>query len=85
MACLRLAVMLIVILGAAGCGGTAELACDEVRTYQLAAEGKRVEAPPDLDGLEPLREIPLPEASPQSPRPPGSPCIDRPPEVRIGE
>ena len=34
--------------------------------------------------LEPDREMPLPEASPRPPREPGSPCVDRPPEIEIG-
>ena len=84
MAFARLTMM--VLLGAvlAGCGGAVELSCDEVETYQLAVEGKRVEVPADLDGLEPLREMPLPEASPRPPRPPNSPCIDLPPGVNLG-
>ena len=81
----RLALVSMVILGVAGCGGNDTLSCDEVAVYQLAVPGKRVETPPDLDALEPLREIPLPEASPQQPRPPGSRCIDMPPEVNLGE
>ena len=83
MALTRLAFMILVTAGFAGCGGTVELSCDEVATYQLATEGERVQVPEDLDALESLREMPLPEASPQPPRPPNSPCIDRPPEVRI--
>ena len=68
----------------AGCGGTADLTCDEVRAYQEADEGKRVETPEDLDDLEPLREIPLPRANPQPDRPEGSPCLDLPPNVLSG-
>ncbi|MDH3512504.1 MAG: hypothetical protein OER85_16785 [Gammaproteobacteria bacterium] len=78
---------LVLILTAgiiAACGGQAELTCDELRAYQLAVAAKRVQAPEDLDALDPLREMPLPEASPRSTRPPGSPCIDMPPKVNIG-
>ena len=81
----RLTVLLLVLAGVTGCGGPVELSCDEVVTYQLAVEGKRVVAPADLDSLEPLREMPLPEASPQPPRPANSPCIDMPPGARLGE
>ena len=81
----RRGIVLLVVAGLAGCKGTVELSCDEVTTYQLAAEGRRVEAPADLDALDPLREMPVPEASPQPPRPPNSPCIDRPPEVKLGD
>ena len=84
MALARLTVLSIVLLAIAACGGSVDLTCDEVASYQLAVEGRRVEVPADLDALEPLREMPLPEASPQPPRPPNSPCIDLPPEVTIG-
>ena len=78
-------IVLLMVLGVAGCGGNDTVTCDEVMEYQLAVEGKRVETPSDLDSLEPLREIPLPQASPQPPRPEGSPCIDMPPRVKIGD
>ena len=68
----------------AGCGGTDDLTCDEVRAYQQSYEGKRVETPEDLDDLEPLREIPLPRANPGPERPEGSPCLDLPPNVLSG-
>lgn len=80
----RLTALLLAAAGFAGCGGPVELSCDEVSTYQLAVEGKRVETPADLDSLEPLREMPVPKASPQPPRPPNSPCIELPPEVNLG-
>ena len=64
-----------------GCGGTPDKSCDEVRLYQLAAEGKRIETPDDLDELNALKEIPLPQASPRPPRPAGSPCLDLPPSI----
>jgi uncharacterized lipoprotein len=67
----------------AGCGGTVDLSCDEERAYQAATEHRRVEAPEGLSQLDPLKEIPMPEASPRAPRPAGSPCLDRPPGVRL--
>ncbi len=79
----RATVAFLVLAVLSGCGGV-ELTCDDVRTYQIAVEGQRIEAPEGLDDLDPLKEIPLPEASPREPRPPGSKCIDRPPEVSIG-
>ncbi len=66
-----------------GCGGTMDLTCDEVQYYQQAKITKRVEAPEGLDELDPLREMPLPEASPREPRPEGAPCFDRPPQIRL--
>lgn len=82
---MRLIILAGMLLGLSACGGPIELACDDVRAYQLAAEGKRVEAPDGLNDLEPLKEMPLPEASPQPPRPAGSPCLDLPPNIVISE
>ena len=64
-----------------GCGGTVDRSCDEVRQYQLAREGRRIEPPPGLDPLDELDEIPLPKASPQAQRTTGLPCIDLPPNI----
>ena len=75
--------LVVLLVALSGCGGV-ELTCDDVRIYQLAEETKRVEAPEGLDDLDPLKEAPLPEASPRAEREPGSPCIDRPPAVTIG-
>ncbi len=65
------------------CGGK-DLTCDEVQYYQLSEESKRVQAPEGLDDLDPLRETPLPEASPRAARPEGSECFDRPPAISLG-
>jgi len=81
---IRLTVLLLLAAGLHACGGSADLTCDDVQVYQLAVESKRVEAPEDLDNLDPLREVPLPEASPREALPPGSDCVDRPPKVNIG-
>ncbi|MGI9271314.1 MAG: hypothetical protein ACR2QT_06030 [Woeseiaceae bacterium] len=80
----RLASLLLFVAGLSACGKDVDLTCDDVRTYQLAVEGKRVEAPEGLDDLDPQRELPLPEASPRPERPAGSTCIDRPPKVNLG-
>lgn len=68
-------------VGGCGAGGEIDNTCDEVRSYQLAEEGRRLEVPEDLDNLDPFREMPLPEASPRPPRPPGRPCLDLPPSI----
>ncbi len=78
-------VYFMVLTGVSACGGAVELSCEEPELYQLAERHERVEAPDDLDDLEPLREMPLPEASPAPPLPAGSPCIDRPPSVLSGD
>ena len=74
--------LLATLLGA--CGGT-DITCDDVQYYQRAELTPRVESPEGLDQLDPNREIPMPEASPRPPREPGMPCIDRPPEIKIGD
>jgi hypothetical protein len=81
---LRSGAVLILAAGLVACGGPVDISCDEVRLYQLAREGQRIRAPEGLDDLDPLREVPLPEASPRPERPEGSPCLDRPPAVTIG-
>ena len=81
---LNLLVASAAVFGIVACGGNETRSCDEVQAYQLAEEGKRVETPADLDPLNPLNEMPLPEASPRPPRPAGSPCIDLPPSVLTG-
>lgn len=85
MTLMRLFILTGILLGLSACGGSVELTCDEVRIYQLAGQSKRVAAPDDLDELDSLKEMPLPEASPQPVRPAGSPCLDRPPDVKLGE
>jgi hypothetical protein len=82
---MKMAVFVSTLALLSGCGGNELMSCDEVRRYQLAAEGKRIETPDDLDDLEPLREMPLPKASPRPERPPGSPCLDLPPSVLTEE
>ena len=84
MTAFRITILVVLLAGLGGCGGT-DLTCDDVREYQLAVESKRIEAPDGLDDLDPVKEAPLPEASPRQEREPGSPCIDRPPDVTIGE
>ena len=80
-----LLIFLALLSGLAACSGDKSRSCDDEQRYQLAAEGERIETPDDLDDLDPLREMPLPEASPRPPRPEGSPCIDLPPSVLSGQ
>ncbi len=80
----RLAVGLLLVSVLIACGKVSDLTCEDVRVYQLAVEGKRVQVPDGLDVLDPLKELPLPKASPRAERPPGSACIDRPPKVKLG-
>lgn len=75
----------LVLAALSGCGGTVDRSCDDVRAYQLAAQGRRISPPDDLDPLDELKEIPLPEASPRPERPKGSPCLDLPPNILTEE
>jgi hypothetical protein len=81
---IRFTMLLLVAAGLNACGGKMDMTCDDVQVYQLAVESKRVESPEGLDNLDPLREVPLPEASPREALPPGSDCVDRPPKVDLG-
>ena len=82
---LKVGVFLFVLTGLSACGGNELKSCDDVQKYQLATKGKAIETPEDLDDLEPLRAMPLPEANPRPPRPEGAPCIDLPPSILGGQ
>lgn len=69
------------LAGLGACGGTPELSCDEPERYQAARETEPVRVPDDLDPLDEFKELPLPDASPRPERPPGSPCLDLPPNI----
>jgi len=75
------ALAMMVFTGIAACGADANLTCDKPRRYQKAVNNEKLKAPEDLDSLEPLREMPMPEANPKPDRPEGSPCIDLPPRI----
>ncbi len=77
-------IFLSLIAGLTSCGGQSELKCEEAGVYVTATQTPRVTAPEDLDNLDPLREMPLPEASPQQPRPEGSTCLEAPPTIIDG-
>ena len=78
---LKVAIVLPV-LALSACGGDdAIMECESGGSYMNATETPRVRAPEDLDNLDSLREIPLPEASPRPERPAGSGCLESPPKV----
>ena len=64
----------------AGCGGETMMSCDE-GPYQAAIRAPRVEAPEGLDNLDPLKEAPLPEASPRDANGYEGPCLESPPQI----
>jgi uncharacterized lipoprotein len=76
--------LLSLVAGLTACGGQSELKCEDSTVYSAAKQTPRVTAPDDLDNLEALKEMPLPEASPRQPRPAGSPCIEKPPVIIEG-
>jgi uncharacterized lipoprotein len=71
------------LVALAGCGGDSALKCDKNVAYLQARETPRVKAPAGLDDLDVLREMPMPKASPQAPRPPEDRCLEHPPIVRV--
>jgi hypothetical protein len=79
---LRLA-LLGVLAGLTACGGSKDLTCNEERVYQRAVPAPRIQTPDDLDDLEPLKEMPLPEASPRAERAADANCLELPPSVTI--
>jgi uncharacterized lipoprotein len=70
---------IVLATGLSACGGSNEFTCDDEAPYLSAVRAPRVQAPEDLDNLEQLREMPIPQASPQAPRPTDSRCLDFPP------
>ncbi|MDJ0906124.1 MAG: hypothetical protein QNI96_08910 [Woeseiaceae bacterium] len=74
----------IAALFIAGCGGDTLVACDE-GPYQAAVRAPKVVAPEGLDDLDPMDEVPLPEASPQEEGGYDGPCLESPPQVLIIE
>ena len=77
-------IIIVTLAAVTGACATTET-CEEPLFYESAQAGKRIAAPDDLDDLAAFKEIPIPEASPRPPRPPGSGCIDRPPTLRLGD
>ena len=77
---MRLLFPLVGVLLIAGCGGDSMMTCDE-GPYQAAVRAPRVVAPDGLDNLDPLDEVPLPEASPQEEGAYEGPCLESPPQV----
>ena len=77
---MRLLFPLVGVLLIAGCGGDSMMTCDE-GPYQAAVRAPRVVAPDGLDNLDPLDEVPLPEASPREEGADEGPCLESPPQV----
>ena len=81
----KVGVALIATVALGGCGGKGKLrSCDDPERYQESVQNDRLRAPDDLDNLDSLREMPVPEANPTPERPPGSPCLELPPRIFSG-
>ena len=79
-----IAAVLVAGAALAGCGGNKDLLrkCEERRLYQEAESHDKLKVPDDLDELDELKEIPLPEAAPEGEREqPETPCLELPPGV----
>lgn len=77
-------VLLLAAVVVAGCGGVGRLSCDE-GPYLAAVSAAKVVAPEGLDDLDPLNEVPLPEASPREEGGYSGPCLESPPQILIIE
>lgn len=75
---------ILVIIAACITGACSSVeTCEDPAYYENAVEGRRLEAPDDLDNLAAHKELQIPEASPRPPRDPSSGCLDRPPTLRL--
>jgi len=77
MSIVRVSMLLTVAALTTACGN--KLTCDEPERYQASGPGPRIDAPDGMSELQSFKELKIPEASPQTPRPEGSPCLERPP------
>ena len=75
-----IALALVASLSACGSKGGAKK-CNKPQRYQESVQNERLKAPDGLDGLDTLREMPVPEANPRPERPPEAPCLELPPRI----
>ena len=79
---IRVAIALLLVSALGACGNKGGVkTCDKPQRYQESVENERVRSPDDLDNLDSLREMPVPQANPSPDRPPGSPCLELPPRI----
>ena len=69
------------LLLVSACGSDKPLKCKGPTDYLQARPAPRVEAPEDLDDLDKLKEMPVPEVSPQEVSAEEGECLDSPPEI----
>lgn len=63
----------------AACGGTPK--CESDGLYTMSREGRRIQAPDDLDDLASYKEMTIPQASPRPPREDTERCLEAPPQL----
>jgi uncharacterized lipoprotein len=74
-------ILIATVLFLSACGGDKPLKCKGATSYLDARPAPRIRAPEDLDELDELREMPIPEASPQAQRPAEGGCLESPPVI----
>lgn len=80
MAKFRSMALIVLALLCSACGQ--QLTCDSPQPYQASVEVEKLSVPEGLDLLLEGKEMDIPRASPQDPRPEGSPCLDLPPTIQ---
>jgi len=75
----RLILLMISLAALGACSGSRT--CEKEQSYQRARLGQPIVVPDDLDELESVKELKIPEPSGQPPRPDDAGCIDKPPGV----
>jgi hypothetical protein len=81
----KVAVLFLLVAALIIVGCSSAPICDELAFYESATGGRRIKAPDDLDGLDELKEMAIPEASPRQARDLSAGCIDKPPILKTSE
>lgn len=63
----------------AACGGNKT--CEEEEFYESSRLGEPIVVPDDLDDIDTVNELKIPEPSGRPPRPADAGCVDQPPKV----
>ena len=79
---IRLGIALLLCGALVACGGKGGVKkCNKPQRYQESVQNERLRSPDDLDSLDTLREMPVPEANPSPERAADSPCLELPPRI----
>ena len=80
MAKFRSMALIVLAMLCSACGQ--QLTCESPQPYQAAVEVEKLTVPEGLDLLLEGKEMDIPRASPQDPRPSDAPCLDLPPTIQ---